>query len=182
MHKNWAVVLVGIYNIIVAARSVYAQDLTVYVDREFGFRVEYPRTWQPKDIAGTNLRLLIESPDVDACFFDVSPVPKSKGVEPGKLVSLFLAGDALEQAFRKVMPEARIQSVQKTRFGNQDAVFAIFSNVHEAATLREPQKGVATLTWHNGYSFGGTCLTSPERFPAVVYLFKVVLGSFIFLP
>jgi hypothetical protein len=174
--------VVGILLCVVSLRVCADDDRAVYVDQDFGFRVEYPKTWQRQDTSLANLRLYVEAPDAEAaCFLVAAPAPKSKGFEPGKLVPVFLEGDAFERVLRQIMPEARVLSAQKTRFGNQDAVFAVFSNVFEGATLRVPQKGVTTLTWRHGYAIGGTCMTSPDRFERTVALFKVVLANFLFL-
>ena len=166
--------------IIVCGRFVFAADLLVYLDQEFRFRVEYPASWERRGTTGTSIRLMAHSKDGDTCFFDVGAAPKSKGREPAKLVSGVLEGDALQKLLRKSMPNAEVASTQRTRFGNQAAAFMVFTATSEEATLRTPWKGMGVLTWRNGYSYGGTCITQHDRYSTMEALFKGILGTFVF--
>jgi hypothetical protein len=165
----------------VHGRFVVAADLLVYLDQEFKFRVEYPAAWERLDTTGMHIRLMAQSKDGDTCFFDVGAAPKSKGWEPAKLVSVVLEGDGLQKLLRKSMPDAEVVSTQRTRLGNQDAAFMVFTATSEVVTVRMPVKGMGVLTWRNGYSYGGTCITRPDRYSRMETAFKGILGTFTFL-
>ncbi len=138
-------------------QSAIAQETTVYIDQQFGFRVEYPKDWSVRDTRGTNLRLLVESKNSeDACFFHVSPAPKTQGVSLEKLVSVGMAPGAFEGVMVKQMPRAKVVDIQRSRFVNQEGIVVVFNNVVENVGLLIQQEALVHLRGKMGWHWGGT--------------------------
>jgi hypothetical protein len=158
--------------------SASAQELKTFIDEKYGFRVQYPDEWQEQNTVGANIRLLVESKTSDGCFFHVGVAPNTKGYMPSKLVDIVMAPGEFERVLVKGMPRAKVLSIQRGAFANQEGI--IFTYELEPVGLKIMQQGIGAVTWKDGFSYGGNCVTAPSRFAATKLLFQGILATFIF--
>ena len=151
-----------------------------FTDREMGFGIAYPKSWEITRGNTAAERFVAVAPDGSSCSVIVDSMPKLIGKSSSSIATKFIGSNELNR-FLGARHGTKVYILQKgmTKISNNDAVYIIYKWRYQSGMMDLQLQTMMVQSWIDGYSYKGTCFSTEDKYFSIQNLFVKILSTMV---